>query len=151
MPAALKFDENVAREICDRMAEGETLTAICKTQGMPGYRVVRRWREETGNTIGDQTFEAAFRQSREDQCHRWADEIVDESQVEVVVTPFNQLVTSAPASGVSVRGILGKGLASLFAPQVAKFLSLTWLASSSVSPRRSRVPVMDSDATQLGI
>ena len=118
---------------------------------MPGYHAVRRWWEETGNTIGDQTFEAAFRQSREDQCHRWADEIVDESQVEVVVTPFNQLVTSAPASGVSVRGILGKGLASLFAPQVAKFLSLTWLASSSVSPRRSRVPVMDSDATQLGI
>ena len=36
MPAALKFDENVAREICDRMAEGETLSAICKTQGMPG-------------------------------------------------------------------------------------------------------------------
>ncbi len=108
MPAALKFDENVAREIGDRMAEGETLTAICKTQSMPGYRVVRRWREETGNTIGDQTFEAAFRQSREDQCHRWADEIVDESQVEVVVTPFNQLVTSAPASGVSIRHILAR-------------------------------------------
>jgi len=106
MPAALKFNETVAREICDRIAEGETLIAICKTQGMPGCHVVRRWWEETGNTIGDQTFEAAFRQSREDQCHGWADEIVDESQVEVVVTPFNQLVTCAPASGVSVRRIL---------------------------------------------
>jgi hypothetical protein len=83
MPAPLKFNETVAREICNRMAEGETLTAICKTTGMPDYRVVRRWREETGNKLGDQSFEAAFRQSREDQCHRWADEIVDESQVEV--------------------------------------------------------------------
>ena len=141
----------VAREIWDRMAEGETLIAICKTRGMPGYHAVRRWWEETGNTIGDLTFEAAFLQSREDQCHRWADEIVDESQVEVVVTPFNQLVTSAPASGVSVRGMLAKGLTSLFSPQVAKFLSPAWLAASSASPPRSCVRVPDSDATLLGI
>jgi hypothetical protein len=32
MPAPLNFDEHVAREICDRMAEGEALTAICKTR-----------------------------------------------------------------------------------------------------------------------
>lgn len=151
MPAPLKFNETVAREICDRMAEGETLIAICNMQGMPGYHAVRRRWEETGNTIGDQTFEAAFRQSREDQCHGWADEIVDESQVETVVTPFNQLVTSVPASGVSVRGILGKDLVSLFSPQVAIYSSPAWLAASSVSPSRSCVRVMDSDATQLGI
>ena len=83
MPATIKFNESVAREICDRMAEGETLTAICKTKGLPSYRVVRRWREDAENKIGDQTFGDAFRQSREDQCHRWADEIVDESQVTV--------------------------------------------------------------------
>ena len=57
--------QNVARETCDRMAEGETLTTICKTPGMPGYHAVRRWWEETGNTIGDQTFEAAFRVNRD--------------------------------------------------------------------------------------
>ncbi len=83
MPPPAKYRLGIARGICDRMAEGETLTAICRTKRMPGYRMVRRWREEPENMIGDQSFADAFLQAREDHSHRWADEIVDESQVEI--------------------------------------------------------------------
>ena len=105
MSAPRSFDESTAREICDRIAEGETLTAICKTKGMPGYRTVRQWREETDNKMGSQSFADAFSLAREDQCHRWADEIIDESQVELEGGKFD----SSRIHAARLRTIPGGG------------------------------------------
>lgn len=35
----------LADEICERIANGETLRSICRIAGMPSYRSVYRWRE----------------------------------------------------------------------------------------------------------
>lgn len=38
------FTQEVADEILRRLAEGETLTAICRDEGMPTRRTVTNWR-----------------------------------------------------------------------------------------------------------
>lgn len=67
------YDPVAADEICERIAEGETLSAICRDPMMPGYSSVQRWRR----TFGD--FDKAFRGARQ----AMADRVVDES-VEIV-------------------------------------------------------------------
>ena len=39
------YSEELAELICDRLATGESLYAICKTPGMPGEKTVRGWAE----------------------------------------------------------------------------------------------------------
>jgi hypothetical protein len=39
------FDEAIAAEICERLAEGEPLRAICREEGMPPWRTVYGWME----------------------------------------------------------------------------------------------------------
>lgn len=49
----------LADEICERIASGETLRAICRDDHMPTYRSVYRWRES------DQEFSTRFALARE--------------------------------------------------------------------------------------
>lgn len=37
------FTQAIADEICERIAEGETLSAICRSEGMPKRRTVYDW------------------------------------------------------------------------------------------------------------
>jgi hypothetical protein len=37
------YTEELADRICERLADGETLLAICRDDGMPSARQVRRW------------------------------------------------------------------------------------------------------------
>lgn len=39
----MAFRQEVADEICRRLAEGESLNAICKTEGLPAESTVRAW------------------------------------------------------------------------------------------------------------
>ncbi len=41
-----KFTQGLAAEICERLAKGETLRSICRSDGMPDERTVRQWDEE---------------------------------------------------------------------------------------------------------
>jgi len=43
------YSEELAEVICDRLATGESLYAICKTPGMPGEKTVRGWAETRPN------------------------------------------------------------------------------------------------------
>jgi hypothetical protein len=65
------FTQQLGDEICQRMAEGETLTEICRSPGMPAFFSVHRWAERHPE------FGEAFARAREAQAHRWAEEVIE--------------------------------------------------------------------------
>lgn len=42
----MAFDQAIADKICERLSDGETLRAICKTKGFPTPQTVWNWRNE---------------------------------------------------------------------------------------------------------
>lgn len=66
-----KFTQKIADLICERIAAGETLAAICKDADMPETVTVWRWRE------AHESFRSAYARARVAQMEAWADEIVD--------------------------------------------------------------------------
>ena len=40
-----KYTAEIARQICERLSEGETLKSICRDEKMPGWRAVYDWME----------------------------------------------------------------------------------------------------------
>ena len=67
-----RYTDALATEICIRLAEGESLRAICRDDTMPGLRTVMRWLFD-----GDHDdFWQQYARAREAQAEVWADEIV---------------------------------------------------------------------------
>ena len=65
------YNEATATLICERLAGGETLTAICKTPGMPKRQTVHRWRRKFPD------FDDQYARARVDQMESWSDDIVE--------------------------------------------------------------------------
>jgi hypothetical protein len=67
-----KYTSHLADTICCRMAEGESLRAICRGAGMPSEGTVRGWalRDVDG-------FAARYRQARDLLVEFWSNEIID--------------------------------------------------------------------------
>ena len=73
------YTQELADEVCERMAGGESLNAICKDAHMPHERTVRRWMLD--NVEG---FSPKYTRARELQAEFWADDILrlsDESRI----------------------------------------------------------------------
>lgn len=67
-----KFTPEIADAICNRLADGETLIAICRDEDMPGESTVRGWvLEDRGG------FSAKYAQARLVGYERMADELLD--------------------------------------------------------------------------
>lgn len=67
-----KFTQKIADEICERLASGESLRAICEDEHMPVESAVRKW------ALDDyQGFYAQYAKARQAQALRWADEIME--------------------------------------------------------------------------
>lgn len=66
----VKFSQEVFDTICERIADGESLRAICKDKSMPSKQAVRKWlvNDKDGDLVSQ------YAQAREDQ----ADAIFDE-------------------------------------------------------------------------
>lgn len=64
------FTQEVADEICDRLAEGESLRAICKDEGMPSVGTVCRWLGESD------TLQKQYARARELQADTLFDEVL---------------------------------------------------------------------------
>lgn len=69
------FSQEVADEICTRLAKGETLADICRDEHMPAVRTVSGWKDQ------HEAFKADFARAREEgfdeiaaDCLRIADE-----------------------------------------------------------------------------
>ncbi len=68
-----KYSEALAALICERLAEGETLRAICRDKAMPGKTTVLRW-------LGDETnadFRTQYAHAREMQADALFDEALE--------------------------------------------------------------------------
>ena len=65
------FSDSLAAFICGEIASGKTLTAICKTPGLPVAATVNRWRRENSQ------FSADYATARIDQMDSFGDEIID--------------------------------------------------------------------------
>ena len=66
------YRQEVADEICQRMASGESLRSICRDSGMPGESTVRSW--SLANVEG---FSAHYARARENQAHSLAEELLE--------------------------------------------------------------------------
>jgi hypothetical protein len=90
------YSREIAQVICDRLAAGESLTAICNDGGMPCTRTVARW------VIGDAGpgFTAQYREARDMGLDVLADEVLaiaDDSSQDVI--------TKTDERGRTYRGI----------------------------------------------
>ena len=57
-------------KICERMAQGETLTNICRDADMPAWTTVHDWKK------ADPSFAQALARAREQQAEAWAEEMI---------------------------------------------------------------------------
>jgi hypothetical protein len=66
------YTSDIGDKICRRMADGESLRAICRDNGMPAESSVRQW------ALDDRDgFAARYREARALLVERWADEIIE--------------------------------------------------------------------------
>ena len=65
------YSDKLAELICDRLAEGESLRAICRDEAMPSTTTVKRWLRK------DEEFRAQYVRAREDQAEHYLDEIIE--------------------------------------------------------------------------
>lgn len=65
------FADSIADAICERLAEGESLRAICAAEDMPSKGTVFRWLAQSTE------FRDQYARAREAQADTLADEIVD--------------------------------------------------------------------------
>lgn len=72
------FTQDIADEICERLADGESLRSICRDESMPSTKTVLRWL----STI--ETFRIQYAHARELQADALADEILDISNTPVI-------------------------------------------------------------------
>ena len=68
--APSKYTERLADSICERLADGESLKAICAGKGMPSRTTVFRWLAD------NPAFRDMYTRAREEQADALADEIV---------------------------------------------------------------------------
>jgi hypothetical protein len=86
---ALRSTE-LAQTICQRIAQGESLRAICASDDMPAMSTVFVWLSE------DKTFAEQYARAREEQADGYADEIV------AIADEPPQLVTKDDGEDVEV-------------------------------------------------
>ena len=65
------YSEELAEDICERLANGESLRAICSEEGWPSTTTVKRWLRAR------EDFRAQYALAREEQAEALFDEIVD--------------------------------------------------------------------------
>lgn len=67
-----EYTDELAAKICSKLAEGKTLRAVCRIDGMPPESTVRRWALDDFNG-----FAAQYARAREIGYHSMADEALD--------------------------------------------------------------------------
>lgn len=65
------YSEALATTICERIANGESLTAICKDEGIPSKVTVFKWLKEHGEFVNQ------YARAREMQADHYLDEIFE--------------------------------------------------------------------------
>lgn len=71
MIMAVKFSDKLFDRICERIAQGESLVAVCKDAEMPDYSSVMRWLDSRPE------LRETYARARESQADFLADEMLD--------------------------------------------------------------------------
>ena len=87
------FSQEVADQICERLADGESLRSICQDDNMPGRRTVLDWLDDDANAH----FRAKYARAREAQADLLAEEIV-----QIADTPQIGTKSISKASGIEI-------------------------------------------------
>ena len=66
------YTQQLADQICERMANGETLRSVCRDIDLPASTVIE-W------TMNNKTFSEQYTQARQKQADAYADMILDEA------------------------------------------------------------------------
>ena len=66
----MAYPESVRLEICKRIAQGESLSAICRCEDMPSKPTVLDW------LFADKEFSTQYARAREQQAEHYLDEII---------------------------------------------------------------------------
>jgi hypothetical protein len=72
IPGAVLYTRELADEICERLAEGESLKEICRSPHMPSSTAVRKWALEDRDG-----FSSRYARARDLQLESWSDDIVE--------------------------------------------------------------------------
>lgn len=75
----MPYNPAIGDAICERIAEGESLRAICRDDSMPSIATVFRW------LAGNPSFSEQYAHAREEQAETLADEIVSIADETAVV------------------------------------------------------------------
>lgn len=65
-----KYTDELAEQICLRIADGESMRRICRDADMPDKETIRRWKRE------NEAFRARFARAREDAADSYADRML---------------------------------------------------------------------------
>lgn len=68
-----KYTPQLAQRICTEIAQGKSLVAVLKAEGMPDYSTVTRWLDHPQH----EAFRKMYARAREDQADYLADELVE--------------------------------------------------------------------------
>lgn len=67
----VKFSEDITLQICERVAEGESIRAICKDRAMPAMSTVFKW------LANDETFAEQYARAKEEQADRLFEQVLE--------------------------------------------------------------------------
>lgn len=110
-----KYTEDIAIEICARLAEGEPMTKITRDNHIPHPVTVYRW------LIDNLEFRNMYESARKDGAHTLASqiqEIADETPLEVFDEAGNKRYDSGSISHNKLRVEARKWLAAKYLPRV---------------------------------
>lgn len=123
-------------EICRRLIEGESMRAICGSEGMPSKSTVCRWLAE------DELFAKQYALARDLQAEALADEILDIADTPVVGT---KTTTKADGSVEQVEG-------DMIEHRRLRVDARKWVASK-LAPKKygeaSLIKLADNDGNRL--
>lgn len=107
------YNDDIAAEICSRLAKGQSLNSMCKLDHMPDITTVYEW------MFKHPSFSQKYAKAREDQADTMADEIqeiVDE-EPERVQSEYGSYVDSGYVANKRLRIDARKWIASKLKPK----------------------------------
>jgi len=86
---SVKFSQEIFDEICERIANGESLRKICKNDKMPNLTSVWKWLNN------DEELSKQYARAREEQAEYYADEITEICDAEMPMDAFGKIDAGA--------------------------------------------------------
>lgn len=125
----IPYTQEIAIDICEKLAEGQSLRAICRENGMPGKGTVFKWLQD------NPAFEEMYIRARDAQADALADDILD-----IADTP--QMGVKTETKGDEVKTIEG----DMIDHRRLQVEARKWIASK-LKPKKYGATVVNQNQT----